>query len=85
VYSVGFSPDGKTPATGGGDMLDGSTGHTIRLWDVSALGESIETFEHRACSIANRNMTPQEWAQYIPGLPYPASQKDQNCPAVATT
>src|SRR6266545_3482066 len=39
VYSVAFSPDGKTLASGSGD-------NTIRLWDVGT-GRLIRSFEER--------------------------------------
>jgi hypothetical protein len=53
VTSVAFSPDGKTLASGSADK-------SIVLWDVS-----FESWKYRACRIANRNLTPEEWKQYI--------------------
>jgi hypothetical protein len=38
---------------------------TIILWDVS-----VQSREARACCIANRNLTQEEWTQYLPGQPY---------------
>jgi WD40 repeat protein len=62
VASVAFSPDGKTLASGSSD-------NTIILWDVS-----FESWKDRACRIANRNLTREEWKQYIGDIePYRAT------------
>jgi WD40 repeat protein len=59
---VAFSPDGKTLASGSGDK-------SIILWDVS-----LESWQARACRIANRNLTRAEWKQYIGDIePYRAT------------
>ena len=38
------------------------------LWDVD-----VASWLHRACAIANRNLTHKEWAQYVgEDVPYQA-------------
>jgi WD40 repeat protein len=53
VSSVHFSPDGQKLASGGSDS-------NIMLWDVN-----VELGPRRACEIANRNLTREEWNQFI--------------------
>jgi hypothetical protein len=53
LYSVAFSPDSKTLASGSAD-------NTIMLWDVD-----FKSWQARACYIANRNLTRAEWKEYI--------------------
>ncbi len=58
VRGVAFSPDGKTLVSGGGDGR-------IIFWDTSD-----NSRKERACHIANRNMTQQEWRRFLPAESY---------------
>ncbi|MHC5833923.1 MAG: WD40 repeat domain-containing protein, partial [Nostoc sp.] len=50
VYSVGFSPDGKTLASGSGD-------NTIKLWDVST-GKAIKTLTGHSSLVYSVGFSP---------------------------
>jgi WD40 repeat protein len=56
VNSVAWSPDGTTLA---------SDGRPMTLWDLRP-----ETWLARACQIANRDLTRDEWARYLGTLDY---------------
>jgi WD40 repeat protein len=58
VMSLAFSPDGTT-------LFSGSWAGTVRVWDVD-----LASWPSRACRIANRNLTRQEWRQYVGDAPY---------------
>jgi WD40 repeat protein len=62
VTSLSFSPDGRTLVTGAGEII---------VWDVSTDG-----WIARACRMANRDLSPQEWSDltetpYQPACPGP--------------
>jgi len=41
-------------------MLSNANGFEIRVWDISA-----ESWIARACGIANRNLTKEEWSRFL--------------------
>ena len=63
VLDVSFSPNGKILASGSSDF-------TVILWDVGS-----EAWKTRACNIAGRNLTQEEWDLYLPYYDY-----QQTCP-----
>jgi WD40 repeat protein len=53
MYSVDFNPSGSILASGGSNGV-------VYLWDMR-----LDAWRARACRIANRNLSLEEWKQYI--------------------
>lgn len=67
VSALAFSPNGSWLATG--NAGDGS----VWLWPVTT-GD----LPARACAVAGRNLTQQEWQQYLGAVPY-----EKTCPSAS--
>jgi len=61
ITALAYAADGQT-------LLAGSTTTAITRWDVSP-----STWAAHACRIAGRNLSVDEWAQYLPGADYRAT------------
>jgi WD40 repeat protein len=57
VFALAFSPDSGTLAAG-------NANGTTQLWNLS-----VTNAINRICATSSGNLTPQQWATYIP-LPY---------------
>ena len=60
MYSIAYSPSGRTLAAASDDG-------TVDLWDTSPAAAQADV-----CADAGQPLTQQEWATYVPGLTYRA-------------
>lgn len=61
AFALAFSPDGKS-------LVAGTEDRGLAAWDVDP-----ESWRRRACEIANRNLTYDEWSQFLGEEPYRAT------------
>ena len=55
---IDLSPDGR-------HLLETHGNGQGAVWDVDP-----ESWERRACDLANRTLTREEWEEFLPGRPY---------------
>lgn len=67
IMDIEFSPDGKT-------LISNAYNEKVIIWDLRT-----ESWQDKACRIANRNLTYTEWQQYLSGESYHLT-----CPDLAT-
>jgi WD40 repeat protein len=67
VSTLRFSPDARTLAVAGDkDLTDGA----VALWDYSELNAVRADPVAFACAVTGRGLNADEWARYVPELPY---------------
>jgi WD40 repeat protein/serine/threonine protein kinase len=69
VESIAFSPDGGT-------LLSGDDAGNVFLFPASFLSATTSTIVEQLCNRIGGNLTPTQWAQYLPHMPY-----QKVCPA----
>ncbi len=72
--SIAFSPDGQHLVSVSLLLRTPDQGMLV-LWDIAP-----ELWQDHACAIANRNLTPEEWAQFVKD----EAQQSKVCPTLAT-
>jgi WD40 repeat protein len=68
IRSLTFSSDGQT-------LFSGNEIGGVLAWDVS-----LKSWIERNCALAKRNLSEDEWAQFLPNKPYPSSVEAMTCP-----
>jgi WD40 repeat protein len=61
VQTVAFSSNARTLTSDGGRLY---------VWNPLLWSRRFGDFADRLCQVADRNLTPSEWRQFLPGQPY---------------
>jgi hypothetical protein len=61
----------------GAELLSGGPNGAITIWDRQLFSTDFESWRTRLCRVAGRNLTTEEWAQFLPGERY-----RKTCPAL---
>ncbi|MEU4688312.1 TIR domain-containing protein [Actinoplanes sp. NPDC023714] len=69
-FSTDLSPDGRTLAAGG---TYGLPTKNVTLWDITVPPDLAADPAGNACAVSGRGLTAEEWARYVPELPYRAT------------
>lgn len=65
MVALAFSRDARILATGGED-------NTVHLWNMH-----VPSWRHRLCDLAGRNLTQEEWDEFLPERPFQKTCKNQ--------
>lgn len=64
------SPMRSIAFTNSGKIVSGQDDGSVRLWTLTSGWDKGESPRARACQVANRNLTGEEWRQYFGSEPY---------------
>jgi hypothetical protein len=63
MASVALSPSGS-------ELVTGSYDDSAAIWDELLLSSDYDAWRARLCRIAGRNLTRDEWTEFLPGQRY---------------
>ena len=53
-----------------GELVSGSANGSVTIWDRQLFSTDFDSWRTRLCRLAGRNLTTEEWAQFLPGQRY---------------
>jgi WD40 repeat protein len=54
----------------GAELVSGSPNGAVMIWDRQLFRTDFDSWRTRLCRVAGRNLTSEEWAQFLPGERY---------------
>jgi WD40 repeat protein len=69
AYALAFGSDGE--------LVSGSANGSVTIWDRQPFSTDFDSWRTRLCRLAGRNLTTEEWAQFLPGQRY-----EKTCPGL---